>query len=71
MMVEDLKAGKILSPVSSAIEDAKTLVDSRVENVFSYADWNKLDEIETSRGAAQGRPRVKFTKVSDMLAELQ
>jgi ferredoxin--NADP+ reductase len=70
MMVEDLKAGKILSPENPAIEDAKALIDSRVKDAISYADWTKIDSVETSRGEAEGRPRVKFTKVADILAEL-
>ncbi|MFT5014798.1 MAG: ferredoxin--NADP+ reductase, partial [Dinoroseobacter sp.] len=70
MMVEDLKAGKLLSPVSPNVDAAKELIKSRVAESFSFDDWSKLDDTETGRGESQGRPRVKFTKVSDMLKEL-
>lgn len=70
MMVEDLKAGKILSPAKPSIDDAKLLVESRVADSISYSDWTKIDAIETSKGEAEGRPRVKFTQVADILAEL-
>ncbi|MDH4121465.1 MAG: FAD/NAD(P)-binding protein [Deltaproteobacteria bacterium] len=33
----------------------------------SYPEWQKLDQEETRRGAAQGRPRMKFTSVKEML----
>jgi len=70
MMVEDLQAGHILEPTCSGIVDAKTLVDSRVPESFSYEDWRKIDATETSRGESEGRPRVKFTRIADMLTEL-
>ena len=70
MMVEDLKVGKVLEPTSPSIEAAKSLIDSRVSDVISYQDWTKIDGVETSKGEASGRPRVKFTKVVEMLAEL-
>jgi len=34
----------------------------------SFADWRRLDVIETDRGKPLGRPRVKFTTVEEMLA---
>jgi ferredoxin--NADP+ reductase len=33
----------------------------------SYDDWKILDAHETAAGAAQGRPRVKVTRVSEMM----
>lgn len=70
MMVEDLKAGKILEPGKPAISEAAALVSERAPDAISYADWQKIDEAETSKGEAQGRPRVKFTSKADVLAEL-
>jgi ferredoxin--NADP+ reductase len=32
--------------------------------------WQRLDALETDRGRAAGRPRIKFTRVEDMLAAL-
>jgi ferredoxin--NADP+ reductase len=69
-MFEDLAAGRVLEPVHPEVAAAETLVRQRQPNYFSYADWKKLDEIETERGRAEGRPRVKFTSVDEMLAAL-
>lgn len=33
----------------------------------TYQDWRALDAHERAAGAAQGRPRVKLTTVSEML----
>ncbi len=70
MMVEDLKAGRILDPANPKISDAEALVANKVPNAISYADWQKIDAAETSKGEAQGRPRFKFTPREAVLAEL-
>ncbi|GAB4174803.1 MAG: FAD-dependent oxidoreductase [Roseiflexaceae bacterium] len=46
---------------------AEALIRSRKPNYVSVEGWKKLDAYETARGAEQGRPRVKLTKVADML----
>ncbi|MEO0563892.1 MAG: hypothetical protein AAF125_17440, partial [Chloroflexota bacterium] len=47
-----------------------TLRDKNIDFV-TYADWLRIDEIETARGAEAGRPRVKFTEPQEMLALLR
>ncbi|HEY4723575.1 MAG TPA: FAD-dependent oxidoreductase [Anaerolineae bacterium] len=69
-MLEDLQKGSILNPTKPSGSDAEQWVKQRQPHYFSYADWRKLDQIEIERGKAQGRPRVKFTCVEDMLAAL-
>lgn len=69
-MLEDLAAGKVLSPAHPDLEAAARLIQQKQPKYVSYEDWLKLDELETAAGEAQGRPRVKFTKVADMLAAL-
>ncbi len=69
-MLEDLAAGKILSPEQAEPNAVTQLVQERKPNFVSYEDWLKLDELETAAGEVQGRPRVKFTSVAEMLAAL-
>ena len=69
-MLADLAAGKLLSPACPELEAATQLVQRKKPNYVSYEDWQKLDELETAAGVAQGRPRVKFTTVAEMLAAL-
>ena len=69
-MLADLAEGKVLSPACPESEAATHLVQQRKPNFVSYEDWLRLDEMETAAGEAQGRPRVKFTEVSEMLAAL-
>ncbi len=63
-MSEDLAAGKHFSPDR---DDVDAFIRSRQPDVFSYDDWLKLNELETAKGEASGRPRVKFTSVQEMI----
>jgi ferredoxin--NADP+ reductase len=69
-MFEDVAHRAVLEPRHPEATAAEALVRQRQPNFFSYADWLKLDAIEVSRGRAQGRPRVKFTSIDEMLAAL-
>ena len=69
-MLEDLAGCAVLEPAHPETAAAEALVRQRQPNFFSYADWQKLDAIETERGRAQGRPRVKLTSIEEMLAAL-
>ena len=69
-MFEDLARGAVLEPTRPEAAAAEALVRQRRPNYVSYTDWLKLNEIEVARGRAQGRPRVKFTSVEEMLAAL-
>jgi ferredoxin--NADP+ reductase len=69
-MLEDLKAGSILNPAQPEVDSLQDLVKQRQPNYFTYADWKKLDTLEVAKGQPQGRPRVKFTSVEEMIAAL-
>lgn len=67
-MLEDLEAGRILEPQQPQPDAILQLVQERQPNYFSFSDWQKLDELETAHGEEQGRPRVKYVTVEEMLA---
>jgi ferredoxin--NADP+ reductase len=69
-MLEDLARDIHLRPADPAPAAAERMVRERQPQYLSYQDWRRLDEIETRRGKETGRPRVKFTRVKDMLAAL-
>jgi ferredoxin--NADP+ reductase len=71
MLLEDLAAGKLLDPAQPGRDAVEKLLAARGVRFVSFADWLTLDKIETARGAEQGRPRVKFTRVEDMLEALE
>jgi ferredoxin--NADP+ reductase len=70
-MVADAVAGRVLVPTDPDPAASDALVRQRQPDAVSFDDWRKLDELETERGKAEGRPRVKFCSVEDMLAALR
>ena len=69
-MLEDLARDIHLRPALPTPDAVERLVRERQPQYLSYQDWLRLDEIESRRGKETGRPRVKFTRVKDMLAAL-
>jgi ferredoxin--NADP+ reductase len=69
-MLEDLAVGQVLRPTNPDVAAAEALVRQRQPQFVTFADWLKLDELEQANGKAQGRPRVKFTRVEEMLEAL-
>ena len=69
-MLEDLKKNLVLLPTHADAVSIDKLVRERQPQFISFADWKELDKLEVAKGVAQGRPRVKFTCVEDMLAAL-
>lgn len=65
-MTEDLSSGSILNSSSSDAAGVEKLVRERKPDYFSYADWQRLDQIEVEKGKAVGRPRVKLTSLEEM-----
>jgi ferredoxin--NADP+ reductase len=69
-MLEDLAAGRTFEPEIPDSDAVERLVRERQPGFICYADWRRLDELETARGQEAGRPRVKFTTVDEMLRAL-
>jgi ferredoxin--NADP+ reductase len=63
VMVEDLPR----LPEAEGDGEIEALLQERGVEYVTYADWKRLDAHEVGRGAAQGRPRVKETRVEEML----
>ena len=70
-MLEDLRNGAYLHPAQPDERSVELLLQERQPDYFTYADWKRLDELEVARGKEVGRPRVKFTRVEEMLAALE
>jgi ferredoxin--NADP+ reductase len=67
LMLEDVAT---LPGIDDAQRDPaliEALLRERNLEVVTYSDWQKLDGFETTNGQQQGRPRVKLTRVDDML----
>jgi len=69
-MFEDQAQGAALQPAHPTAAAAEALIRQRQPACLSYGDWLRLNELEVARGRTQGRPRIKFTRVEEMLAAL-
>lgn len=67
MLIEDLRAGKLLDPAEPKRESLESLLGSRGIRYVTFADWHILDLIEQERGEYREAPRRKFHRVEDML----
>ena len=66
-MLEDVANGVHLEPENASADAVETLVRERRPEYFSFEDWQYIDALELARGKEEGRPRVKFTSVAEML----
>jgi ferredoxin--NADP+ reductase len=67
-MLEDLATlPRAAHPEPAAVE---RLLQSRGVRYVTLADWKLIDALEVAAGASQNRPRVKMTRIADMLAAL-
>jgi ferredoxin/flavodoxin---NADP+ reductase len=63
---EDLEAGAL--PEREAPEQSiEELLAERQPDAVTFAGWQAIDEAEKSAGEPQGRPRVKFCSVAEMV----
>ena len=69
-LLADYASGTLPAPAVTDRDDIPRLLTRRGVRVVSWQDWLKLDAIEKARGEAIGRPRLKFTRVEEMLAAL-
>lgn len=69
-LLKDLQANKLLTPARPDRQAMEALLSQRNVTWVTFEDWQVLDQLEIERGKAVGRPRVKFTEVSEMLEAL-
>ncbi len=65
-ILEDLEAGGV--PERETPEQSiEELLAERQPDAVTFAGWQAIDEAEKSAGEPQGRPRVKFCSVAEMV----
>jgi ferredoxin--NADP+ reductase len=72
MLLADLAAGNLQKEDVPPREVLERLLGERRRDFVSYEDWQLIDLLEQERGAASGgRPRLKFSRVEEMLHALR
>jgi ferredoxin--NADP+ reductase len=64
-LLEDLAGGTLPEP--TAAEDLDALLSERHPTVVTYEGWQRIDRHERERGEPTGRPRVKLTRLGEMV----
>lgn len=68
-LVADIVAGKLPEAEMAGDADATpSLLAERKPDAIGFDQWQKIDAAEIANGEPQGRPRVKFTSITEMLA---
>ena len=70
-LLADLSAGHLHKEEVPSREVLERLLSERRRDFVSYEDWQLIDLLEQERGRASGAPRLKFSRVEDMLRALQ
>jgi ferredoxin--NADP+ reductase len=64
---EDLASGMHLQPSDTDPESLESLLRERVPDLVTYEGWSEIDRHEQSLGEPHGRPRVKLTRIEQLL----
>jgi ferredoxin--NADP+ reductase len=59
--------GGVLDPTSPDAEQVERLLRERQPALVTYDGWSEIDRHERSLGERAGRPRVKLTRIEEML----
>ena len=69
-LLSDYNGGALAAPAITDREALPRLLVSRGVRIVTWQDWQRLDALEKARGEALGRPRLKFTRIEEMLGAL-
>jgi ferredoxin--NADP+ reductase len=67
-LLEDLGGGTHLQPTDPGGEAIEGLLRERVPDLVTYEGWSEIDRHEQALGEPHGRPRVKLTRIEELLS---
>ncbi len=66
-LLEDLAADRHLDPAEPDPDAIESLLAERVPDLVTYEGWSEIDRHEQALGEPHGRPRVKLTRLDELL----
>jgi ferredoxin/flavodoxin---NADP+ reductase len=66
-LLEDLAAERHLHPADPDPERVEALLRARHPSLVTYEGWSEIDRHEQALGEPRGRPRVKLTRIDELL----
>jgi ferredoxin/flavodoxin---NADP+ reductase len=70
-LLEDLAAGALLEPEPIEDEALEAFLRERKPALVDYEGWVRIDRHEQGLGEPAGRPRVKLTRLEELLAAVE
>jgi ferredoxin--NADP+ reductase len=70
-LLEDLRAGRLLAPDPIGDDELEAVIRDRQPQLVDYEGWVRLDTHEQSLGEPHGRPRVKLTRLEELLEAVE
>lgn len=67
LLLSDYAEDRLNHPAAPSRASLEARLAERGVEVVTWQDWLRIDAAEKERGAAVGRPRVKFTSIEEML----
>jgi len=59
--------GRLPDPENPDLAAVEALIAQRNPDLVTYAGWEAIDAAEKAAGEPLGRPRVKLTRIEEML----
>jgi ferredoxin--NADP+ reductase len=66
-ILEDLSSGLLPDPPAPDPDELLATLRARQPELITYAGWSEIDRHERALGEPSGRPRVKLTRIEEML----
>jgi ferredoxin/flavodoxin---NADP+ reductase len=70
-LLEDIPSLPALDPASATRASVEALLARRKPDYVTFEDWKRLDQAELANGAAIGRPRLKYSRVAEMIGAIK
>lgn len=70
-MVEDLPALADIAPSMARREAVESMLRERKPDYVTFEDWLLLDQLEQNNGQAVERPRLKYSRIEDMVSAIK
>ncbi len=66
-LLDDMAGGRLHQPSAPDPEELVRMLQARQPQLVTYAGWSEIDRHERASGERAGRPRVKLTRIEEML----
>ncbi|MCC7447143.1 MAG: FAD-dependent oxidoreductase [Anaerolineae bacterium] len=70
MLLADVPNFKPIPPSQATHEAVDQLLHERQPDLVTFADWLLIDRLETESGQTVGRPRIKYSRIAEMIEAL-